>query len=114
MRILVAGGGIAGLAAALALTGKGRTVEVIERDPSPPYGGPNEIFEKWDRKGATQLRQSHAFHARIVQFLRARHPELLRRLVDAGVHEVRFVDVLSPTQRRKYRPKPIDADWGAL
>jgi len=114
MRILVAGGGIAGLAAALALTGKGRTVEVIERDPSPPYGGPNEIFEKWDRKGATQLRQSHAFHARIVQFIRTHHPELRQRLLNAGVYELKFADVLSPTQRRKYRPKPIDAEWGAL
>jgi len=109
MRILIAGAGIAGLSAALALTSAGHTVEVIDYDPPPPPGDMNEIFDKWDRKGVSQMRQSHAFHARIVNLIRENHPELHRRLLDAGVTEFTFEAQLWPTLAPRYVPVPIDA-----
>ena len=65
MRILVAGAGISGLGAALALTGEGRTVEIIERDSPPPNTDPNGIFDTWKRLGVAHLRHSHGFMARL-------------------------------------------------
>src|ERR1041385_6225814 len=60
-KILVAGSGIAGLGAALALGGGSRDVTILDRDPPPPEGSAEDAFYNWERKGATQLRHSHAF-----------------------------------------------------
>ena len=61
-QVLVAGSGIAGLGAALAFGGGTRGVTILDRDPPPPAGSAEEAFYNWERKGATQLRHSHAFH----------------------------------------------------
>lgn len=114
MRILVAGGGIAGLAAALALSGEGRTVEIIERDPAPPGGDADAIFEMWERKGVAQLRQGHAFHARIADLIRRNHPELYERMLAAGVRELRFDRALPPELAAKFQPTPEDFRLTAL
>ena len=60
-QVLVVGSGIAGLGAALALGGGSREVTIVDRDPPPPDGSFEEAFYNWERKGATQLRHSHAF-----------------------------------------------------
>jgi 2-polyprenyl-6-methoxyphenol hydroxylase-like FAD-dependent oxidoreductase len=114
MRILVAGAGIAGLGAALALTGKGHAIELIERDQPPPTGDMNEVFDTWERKGATQVRHSHGFTARIVKFFKTYHPSLHQRLVDAGSRQVGFRELLTPLQQAKYRAVPKDDEINVL
>ena len=63
-RVVVVGGGITGLAAALLLSGSGRSVTVLERDAESEAGDPDEAFEHWRCKGVAQIRHSHAFLGR--------------------------------------------------
>jgi 2-polyprenyl-6-methoxyphenol hydroxylase-like FAD-dependent oxidoreductase len=112
--ILVAGAGIAGLNAAMALGGAGRQVVVLDRDPSPPDTSPEEAFYDWERKGATQLRHSHVFLGRLVKLIRERHPRLWSELLAAGAREFTFEDGLSPAMKAKYRYQPGDEDLSML
>lgn len=114
MRIVIVGGGIAGLGASLALSAAGREILVVDRDPPPPVGTMNDVFAHWERPGATQLRHSHVFLARIHNLLRDRYPELLARLMKAGARELRFRDGLSPVLRAKYAPVAADEDLTIL
>lgn len=114
MRILVAGGAIAGLAAALAFSDDGHEVEIIERDPPPPEGDADSAFEGWERKGVAQLRQGHAFHARIADLIRRNHPELYQRMLDAGVRELGFDRALPPELAAKFKPTAEDFRLTAL
>ena len=83
-RIVVLGAGMAGLWSALALASEGRDVVLIERDPPPPDGGAEAVFEHWRRRGASQLRHSHAFLARLHELIAREHPALLQALKRAG------------------------------
>jgi 2-polyprenyl-6-methoxyphenol hydroxylase-like FAD-dependent oxidoreductase len=74
----------------------------------------NEIFANWERPGATQLRHSHVFLARIHNLLRDRYPALLAELTQAGARELRFRDGLSPRLRATYAPTPTDVDLSIL
>lgn len=114
MQIAIVGGGIAGLGAGLALSGSGHEILILDRDPPPPAGTMNDIFARWERPGATQLRHSHVFLARVHNLLRDHHPELLTRLMAAGARELRFRDGLSPALRAKYAPVSSDEDLTIL
>jgi glycine/D-amino acid oxidase-like deaminating enzyme len=83
-QVVVVGGSIAGLAAALALTGSGRRVTLLERDAAPLPATPLEAFQSWQRPGAPQTRHAHAFLSRLRNLLRERAPELLAKLLAAG------------------------------
>jgi 2-polyprenyl-6-methoxyphenol hydroxylase-like FAD-dependent oxidoreductase len=113
-RILIAGAGIAGLSAAMALAGPGRDVTVIDRDPPPPDLGPEEAFEAWERKGVTQLRHSHVFIGRLIKLIRERHPGLWTSLLAAGAREFTFEDGLPPALRGQYRREAGDEDLSFL
>ena len=52
--VLVAGAGIAGLGAALALSDARRRITILDRDPPPPDTSPDDAFYAWERRGATQ------------------------------------------------------------
>src|SRR4051794_33487856 len=93
-RAVVIGAGMAGLWTALALAPSGCEVVLLDRDQSPPEGGPDAAFLHWARRGVGHLRHSHAFLARLRLLLRDRHPVLLQALLDAGCRELRFEDVL--------------------
>lgn len=112
--VLVAGAGIAGLNAAMALAAPGREVVVLDRDPPPPDTSPEEAFYDWDRKGATQLRHSHVFLGRLVKLIRERHPRLWSELLAAGAREFTFEDGLSPAMKAKYKFQPGDEDLSML
>lgn len=113
-QVVVIGAGIAGLCTALALGGGRREVTLLERDDPPPEGGPDVAFDAWQRRGVSQLRQSHAFLARLRNIIRDEHPQLLAELLAAGCREISFPDWLPPTLRDRYEPAPGDSDLTIL
>jgi 2-polyprenyl-6-methoxyphenol hydroxylase-like FAD-dependent oxidoreductase len=106
-RILVVGGGVAGLASALALSQDGHEVRLLERDPTPLPANPVEAFERWERHGAPQVWHSHAFLARLRNLLVERAPEVLAALHAHGAYDLRFADYLPPTLQGR-TPEPDD------
>ena len=96
MRIVVVGGGVAGLGSALVLAQQGHDVVVVERDDTPMPRSADDAFE-WDRRGAPQVRHSHAFLARLVGLLRREHPDVYAALLAEGATEMRFGEDLPPT-----------------
>ena len=96
MRVAVIGGGVAGLGSALALARQGHDVSVFERDDTPMPSSADEAFE-WDRRGAPQVRHSHAFLARLRNMLAASYPDIHAALLAEGATEMRVGDDLPPT-----------------
>ncbi len=96
MQVAVVGGGVAGLGAALALARRGHSVTVFERDDTPMPHSADEAFD-WDRRGAPQVRHSHAFLARLVRVLKADYADIYQELLDEGATEMRFGDDLPAT-----------------
>ena len=94
MHIAVVGGGVAGLGAALALARAGHRVTLIERDATPFPEDPVTAFDSWDRRGAPQVRHSHAFLARLRNLLRDRLPDILEQLLAAGAEELPVASLL--------------------
>ncbi|HVE64464.1 MAG TPA: FAD-dependent oxidoreductase [Mycobacteriales bacterium] len=92
MRAVVVGGSIAGSMAALTLARAGWAVTLVERDPLPLDTGPEGAWAAWPRPSVPQTGHSHNFYARIRSELRAELPDVLDRLMDAGVEEVRITD----------------------
>jgi 2-polyprenyl-6-methoxyphenol hydroxylase-like FAD-dependent oxidoreductase len=112
--VLVAGAGIAGLGAALALSDGTRRVTILDRDPPPPDASPEEAFRTWERRGATQLRHSHAFLGRLTTLIRKRYPQLMEELVAAGARLFTYEDGLPPALREHYVQEPGDTDMAFL
>lgn len=78
-RVIVVGGGVGGLTAALGLARRGVEVEILERDPLPDVSDVEAAFTA-ERRGAPQVHQTHGFLARLVVELRDRHPDVLDAL----------------------------------
>ena len=95
-----------------ALAERGHRVTVVERDPTPLPASADEAFF-WDRRGAPQVRHSHAFLGRLRTLLRDRYPDVLQALYDAGATDMRFGADLPPTVRG-YVPEPGDDDLALL
>ncbi|MBK3576964.1 FAD-binding protein [Streptomyces sp. MBT65] len=55
MRVLIPGAGPTGLVAAMAPAKEGQRVTVVDRDPPPPVGGPDQVFADWKRPGVGQF-----------------------------------------------------------
>jgi 2-polyprenyl-6-methoxyphenol hydroxylase-like FAD-dependent oxidoreductase len=108
--VVVLGAGIAGLCVALALAPTGRRITLLERDAPPPADDAEAVFDGWRRRGASQLRHSHAFLAKMRQVIAAEHPALLQALGAAGARDLRFADGLPETIKARYRPDPADAE----
>lgn len=94
LHVAIAGSGVAGLGAALALARAGQRVTLFERDATPFPDSPVEAFETWDRRGAPQVKHSHAFLARLRNLLRDRMPDVLAALLAAGAEELPLSNVL--------------------
>src|SRR4029079_1894061 len=113
-KILVAGSGIAGLGAALALGGGSRDVTILDRDPPPPEGSAEDAFYTCARKGATQLRHSHAFLGRLTTLIRERYPDLMAELLAEGTRLFGFEDGLPPALATSYVRAQGDEDLRLL
>lgn len=115
-RVAIIGGGIAGLATALALKDSGIEVVILERDPAPPDITPDRAFDEWQRPGVPQFRHAHIMLARLQTIVRDNHPELLRELLDAGLTLSTVEEVLPSTKYSGVEPEPGDRDllhlWG--
>jgi 2-polyprenyl-6-methoxyphenol hydroxylase-like FAD-dependent oxidoreductase len=83
MRFVVAGGGVAGLAAALAVARAGHEAIVAERDVVDPGGDPLAAFDV-ERRGIPHYLQPHTFLPRARRVLGAWAPDVLGALLDAG------------------------------
>ena len=83
MHIAIAGGGVGGLAAALALGRAGHRITLLERDVIVHPGDAEAAFAI-ERAGAPQVHQTHGFLARLQVTLRDRFPDVLDELLAAG------------------------------
>jgi 2-polyprenyl-6-methoxyphenol hydroxylase-like FAD-dependent oxidoreductase len=83
-RIVVAGGGICGMASALVLARDGHQVVVLERDGAPVPDDVEACWTSWARRGIGQFRIAHLMLPRGHQILRAELPDVVARLADAG------------------------------
>ena len=54
-RIVVLGGGVVGLSAAMLLARQGHRVTVLEHDGEPVPSSPEEAWQAWGRRGVAQL-----------------------------------------------------------
>jgi 2-polyprenyl-6-methoxyphenol hydroxylase-like FAD-dependent oxidoreductase len=98
MRIAIAGGGVAGLTASLALARAGHEVTVVERDAVAPRGGPETAFG-WQRPGAPQFGHPHVLLARACNELLDHAPDVYAHLVAEGATEI-------PVSHPDARPDP--------
>ncbi|MGW2261687.1 FAD-dependent oxidoreductase [Streptomyces sp. NPDC001780] len=81
---VIAGGSVAGLASALALSGAGYRIVVLEREAPPPAGPVTEAAGPWRRSLVPQSSHSHTLTSLGVRLLRAHAPEVLRAALAAG------------------------------
>ena len=95
--VVVVGGSIAGLAAAMAFCQRGLTVACVERDATPMPADHLLAFEQWRRDGAGQIRHSHVLLAPLVNALRRDLPGFFDVLVAAGAEVLTFKDVVRNT-----------------
>ena len=112
--VVVIGAGMAGLWSALTLAPTGRRVTLLDRDPPPPPGDGDAAFAGWAHRGVTHLRHSHAFLARLRGIIRDEHPALLEAIGAAGCRELGLDGMLTDRHRRKWTPRPEDADLVVL
>jgi 2-polyprenyl-6-methoxyphenol hydroxylase-like FAD-dependent oxidoreductase len=81
--IVVTGGGVGGLAAAMLLARDGHDVTLLERDAAEPPA-PSEAWEAWERRGVNQFRLLHFFMPRFRSELEQELPHVLKELEAAG------------------------------
>jgi 2-polyprenyl-6-methoxyphenol hydroxylase-like FAD-dependent oxidoreductase len=98
MRIAIAGGGIAGLAAGLALARAGHETIVVERDAPSSLDGPDTAFG-WPRPGAPQFGHPHVLLARACNELLDHAPDVYAHLLALGATEI-------PVSHPDARPDP--------
>jgi 2-polyprenyl-6-methoxyphenol hydroxylase-like FAD-dependent oxidoreductase len=112
MHVVVVGGGIAGLGAALACARDGHAVTILERDDTPMPESADAAFS-WNRRGAPQVQHSHAFLARLHKVLCERAPDVLDALLAAGATEIPFTANVPETLSDR-SPMPGDEELVAL
>ena len=87
MRVVVAGGGVAGLCAALMISRKGYDVVLVERDGFNAAPGFSAAFD-WPRQGIPYFQQPHSFLPRGRLELRRHLPDVYEAIIGAGAGEV--------------------------
>jgi 2-polyprenyl-6-methoxyphenol hydroxylase-like FAD-dependent oxidoreductase len=110
---VIAGGSVAGLASALALSGIGYRVLVLERAPQPPQPSTVEATSWWQRPTVPQGRQSHTLTSLGVRVLCERAPQVLADAGAAGAPTLDLTQALSAEAGGSAR-EPGDSELVAL
>ncbi len=96
-RIIVLGGGVCGLAAGILLRRDGHDLTVLERDPEPAPSSAEDAWERWQRDGVTQFRQTHYLTPRGREVLDAVLPEVRIGLAAEGGMPLNSLAMMPPT-----------------
>jgi 2-polyprenyl-6-methoxyphenol hydroxylase-like FAD-dependent oxidoreductase len=96
--VVVIGGSVAGLGAAIGLAKRGFTCTVVERDEAPDTEDGDEAFVSWERRHVPQFRQPHGFSARSRGLLAQHAPEVIERLTADGILTSNFFKELAPEE----------------
>ena len=104
--VVIVGGGIGGLSAALALGRAGYPVTLLERDELTAPADADAAFVA-ERPGVPQAHQTHGFLARMQVLLRARFPDVFEDLLREG-------GMRMPTIRDLGEPQPGDEDLDVI
>jgi 2-polyprenyl-6-methoxyphenol hydroxylase-like FAD-dependent oxidoreductase len=107
MFIVIVGGGICGLGAALLLARDGHDVTVLEHDADPVPASPLAAWDSWRRTGVAQFRQPHNFMPGLRLLLEAELPDVQDALGRAGACRFDLVNPLPPVFADR-APRPID------
>ena len=105
--IVIAGGGLIGLPAALLLARRGHRVTIVERDPPDVPATPSDAWNDWRRPGVAQVRQFHGFTALGRNVLRDHLPDVLDA---ARAHGASEVDLVADFRRADPDLEPVAGD----
>ncbi len=95
-RIVVAGGGLIGMAAAMMFAKDGAEVIVLERDDCAVPGSPGTAWQDWDRRGIAQFRQPHFLHPAGHHILCGELPEVAEAVQGAGATTFNPLTLMPP------------------
>lgn len=98
-RVVIIGGGIAGLTTALVLGRDGHDVTLCERDPARPPAIADAAFSAWPRRGVAQFFHPHSFLGRARELLESRLPDVYEQLLAAGARVIDFSAKLPTSER---------------
>ncbi len=105
--IVVCGGSVVGLSAAMMLAGDGHDVLVLEADATPPPEVAAAAWDGWARTGVAQFHQPHNLFPRVRIVLEQELPHIVDGLVAAGCAVMDPVAWLPPSIEDQ-SPRPGD------
>lgn len=111
--VVVMGGGPIGLATAMLLGNDGRKVIVLEKDASPAPASASEAWERWERKGVAQFRQSHYMQPKFRHLLDEELPLVRKELQALGGRRHSLIGMFASTIQDR-SPRPGDERFETL